>query len=163
VATLGQQWDNRFWAMAVIWMVGSLIIWNLKRFHICAAYVLAFFFFAFERALFMPDSTPLWNRFVIEIAPITGPMYQLFIFFMITDPKTTVHGRRAQMFVAFLVAFAEHVLRLAGNIHAPYYALFAVGPVMNLIDIWWTSRNQPAQLQEVQSQEAQREAALRTA
>ena len=25
-----------------------------------------------------------------EVAPITGPMYQLFIFFMITDPKTTV-------------------------------------------------------------------------
>ena len=29
-----------------------------------------------------------------EIAPITGPMYQLFIFFMITDPRTVVRGRQ---------------------------------------------------------------------
>lgn len=142
VSTLSFQWDNRIWAMAIIWTLGSIIIWNLKRFHICAAYVAAFFAFALERAIFSDSTMPFSSRFFVEIAPITGPMYQLFIFFMITDPKTTVHGRRAQMFVAFLVAFAEHVLRLNGNIHAPYYALFVVGPITNLIEIWWTSRKQ---------------------
>ena len=62
-------------------------------------------------------------------------MYQLFIFFMITDPPTTVKGHRAQMLVAFLIALVECGLRLTGSyfaIHAPYYALFTVGPIANL-------------------------------
>jgi len=76
-----------------------------------------------------------------EAAPITGPMYQLFIFFMITDPKTTVRSSRwAQAFVGFLVALAEMFLRLAENVHAPYYALFIVGPTANLIEIYLTPR-----------------------
>ena len=37
-------------------------------------------------------------------------MYQLFIFFMITDPKTTVRPKWAQCLVAFLVAAVEAIL-----------------------------------------------------
>jgi hypothetical protein len=85
------------------------------------------------------------HSFWAEVAPITGPMYQLFIFFMITDPKTTVRSSRwAQGAVAFLVALAETVLRLAENVHAPYYALFIVGPAANLVEIYLTSRRKPA-------------------
>ena len=70
-----------------------------------------------------------------EVAPITGPMYQLFIFFMITDPKTTVRPFWGQCLVAFLVAAVECLFRLLQWVHAPYYALFVVGPTANLIDI----------------------------
>lgn len=139
IATLDQQWDNRSWAMLVIWVVGSLIIWNLKRFHICATYVLSFLAFGFLRGLIEHQS---W---LTEILPITGPMYQLFIFFMITDPKTTVRSKWGQCAVAFMVAAVEAVLRLNQNIHAPYFALFIVGPIANLIDIWYSSRKQADQ------------------
>ena len=61
----------------------------------------------------------LWNAFVDEVAPITGPVYQLFIFFMITDPKSTVQGVRPQMAVAASVAAAECVLRLTGQRPCP--------------------------------------------
>jgi Na+-translocating ferredoxin:NAD+ oxidoreductase RnfD subunit len=134
MATLSVQWDNRLWAMLVIWALGSFIIWNLKRFHICATYVLSYIFFTAVR------SAVTGQPFLAELAPITGPMYQLFVFFMITDPKTTVTSKRGQCAVAFFVAFAEMVLRLNQNIHAPYYALFLVGPIANLIDIWWQER-----------------------
>jgi Na+-translocating ferredoxin:NAD+ oxidoreductase RnfD subunit len=73
-------------------------------------------------------------------------MYQLFIFFMITDPKTTVRTRKGQCLVAFLVAVAEMILRLAQNIHAPYYALAVVGPLAIVTEIWWTSRKKPVVL-----------------
>jgi hypothetical protein len=69
-------------------------------------------------------------------------MYQLFIFFMITDPRTTVKSVRWQCVVAFLVAAMEMILRLANNIHAPYYALTIVGPVAMAIMIWRTSHQQ---------------------
>jgi Na+-transporting NADH:ubiquinone oxidoreductase subunit NqrB len=136
VASLSVQWGNNLWPMLVIWTLGSVIIWRLKRFHICATYVTSFFFFALVRSLITG------HPFLAEAAPITGPMYQLFTFFMITDPKTTVRSKWGQVVVAFLVALAEMILRLAEIVHAPYYALFIVGPTANLIEIWLTSRRQ---------------------
>jgi Na+-translocating ferredoxin:NAD+ oxidoreductase RnfD subunit len=67
-------------------------------------------------------------------------MYQLFIFFMITDPKTTVQTKWGQCVVVFLVALVEMVLRLNESVYAPLYALFLVGPAANLIEIWWHAR-----------------------
>ena len=132
--TLGFEWGNNLYAMLIIWTLGSIIIYRFKRFHITLTYVLSFLVFAWLRSF--------WNggTFSAEIAPITGPMYQLFIFFMITDPKTTVkHSKFAQCFVVFLVATVEMVLRMNENIHAPYFALFIVAPITNLIDIYWLS------------------------
>lgn len=134
VATLSVQWGNSLWAMIVIWALGSVIIWRLKRFHITATYVVSFILFAFVRSLVTG------HTFQAEVAPITGPMYQLFVFFMITDPKTTVRSKAAQCGVAVTVAFVETILRLMQIVHAPYYALFLVGPTANLIEIWLTSR-----------------------
>jgi Na+-translocating ferredoxin:NAD+ oxidoreductase RnfD subunit len=134
VASLSIQWGNYLWPMLVIWVLGSIIIWRLRRFHITATYVISFILFAFLRS-WMTGSP--WQS---EIAPITGPMYQLFIFFMITDPRTTVRSRTGQCVVVFLVALLEMVLRLYQNVYAPYYALFIVGPDALLIEMWVDSR-----------------------
>jgi enediyne biosynthesis protein E5 len=129
VATLSVQWGNSIWPMLIVWVLGALIVYRVKRFHITATYVVSFIALAFLRTAFTGHS------FLAEVAPITGPMYQLFIFFMITDPKTTVKPRWAQCLVAFLIAVVEMILRLAENIHAPYYALAIVGPIANVIEI----------------------------
>jgi len=134
VASLSIQWGNNFLPMVVVWILGSVIIWRLKRFHICLSYVIAFLVFSLVR------SAITGHPWMAEVAPITGPMYQLFIFFMITDPKTTVHTRKGQCAVAVAVAFAEMLFRLTEHVHAPYYALFVVGPIANLVEIWLTSR-----------------------
>jgi len=34
----------------------------------------------------------------------------------------------------------EALLRLNRVVHAPYYALFLVGPVAVFLEIWWTER-----------------------
>jgi hypothetical protein len=136
VAVLSIQWGNNIWPMLVIWVLGSIIIWKLKRFHITLTYVVSFVAFAFVRSLITG------HPWLAEVAPITGPMYQLFIFFMITDPKTTVRSSKlAQAVVVFVVAVVETIFRLMEIVHAPYYALFIVGPTANLIEIWLTSRN----------------------
>ncbi len=130
ISTLTIQFGNSIGAMLVIWTLGSIIVGRLKRFHQCATYVVSFFAFAAVRALI--QGTSYWA----QVAPITGPMYQLFTFFMITDPKTTVRGKKGQMLVVFLVALLEAILRLNNNTHAPYYALFFVGPIANALEIW---------------------------
>jgi Na+-translocating ferredoxin:NAD+ oxidoreductase RnfD subunit len=128
------QWGNFKWPLLVIWILGSIIIYRAKRFHISATYVLSFFAFAFLRSWITGDA---WQA---EVAPITGPMYQLFVFFMITDPKTTVKSKKWQCVVVFLVAFVEMLLRLNQVVHAPLYALFLVGPAAMLIEIWREAR-----------------------
>ena len=134
MAGLSIQWGNYKAPLIVIWVLGSIIIYRARRFHISATYVVSFFVFAFLRSWITGDP---WAS---EIAPITGPMYQLFVFFMITDPKTTVKSKLGQCVVAFLVAFAEFIFRLMQVVYAPFYALFFVGPTANLIEIWWESR-----------------------
>jgi Na+-translocating ferredoxin:NAD+ oxidoreductase RnfD subunit len=134
VATLSIQWGNNVWPMLVIWVLGSIIIYRVHRFNITATYVLSFLAFAFLR------SWITGHPWLAEVAPITGPMYQLFIFFMITDPKTTVRSRTGQCIVAFLIALVEMVMRLNQIIYAPFYALFFVGPAAFLLEMWIDSR-----------------------
>src|SRR5882757_3105131 len=122
VATLSIQWGNYLLPMVIIWILGSIIIMRVHRFNITGTYVASFIAFAFLRS-WMTGSP--WQS---EIAPITGPMYQLFIFFMISDPKTTVRSRTGQCVVVFVVALIEMVLRLEQVVYAPFYALFIVGP-----------------------------------
>jgi enediyne biosynthesis protein E5 len=138
MATLSIQWGNAVWPMLVIWVLGSIIIWRVRRFHICATYVLSFLAFALLR------SWITGNPWLSEVAPLTGPMYQLFTFFMVTDPKTTVRSKRGQILVVFLVALVEMILRLMQSIYAPFYALFLVGPAANLVEIWRDSRKPEA-------------------
>lgn len=134
VASLSIQWGNYLLPMVVIWILGSVIIWRLRRFHITGIYVASFVVFAFLRSWI--TGSP-WQS---EIAPITGPMYQLFIFFMITDPKTTVRSRKWQCVVVVLIALVEMLMRLQQIVYAPFYALFIVGPTAMLIEIWMDSR-----------------------
>ncbi len=134
VTLLSIQWGNAVAPMAVIWLLGFAIVWRVGRLHISATYVASFLMFSFVRT--MITGTP-W---LANVAPITGPMYQLFIFFMVTDPKTTVRSTRGQCIVVFLVALVEMFLRLAEVIYAPFYALFLVGPLALLCEDMIDSR-----------------------
>jgi len=129
VTVLSIQWGNVLAPMVIIWLLGSVIVWRVGRAHISATYVVSFLFFSWVTSLI--TGTP-WTA---TVAPITGPMYQLFIFFMVTDPKTTVRSKFWQCVVVVLVAFVEMIFRLNQVLYAPFYALFIVGPIAMLIDL----------------------------
>ena len=139
VAGLSIQWGNYLLPMLVIWVLGSVIVWRVQRFHITFTYVVSFVVFGLMRSWL--TGSP-WQS---EIAPITGPMYQLFIFFMVTDPKTTVRSKKWQCVVVFLVAVAEMIMRMNQIVYAPFYALFIVGPTAMLVEIWLDSRRENAE------------------
>ncbi|MDA1264897.1 MAG: hypothetical protein O2816_07460 [Planctomycetota bacterium] len=137
---LTHEWGNSLGANLVIWSVGLIVVHRAKLLHVTLVYSLSFLALAAARAAVFPDA-----RFLTEAAPLTGPMYQLFVFFMITDPPTVVRGRRGQMLVAFSIAMVEALVRL-GLDHeiawlaplAPAPALFAlaaVGPIAKAIDL----------------------------
>jgi enediyne biosynthesis protein E5 len=134
VAMLSIQWGNNIWSLIVIWLLGSVILWRLRRLHISVTYVASFLILAVIRAWIIHE--PVMS----EISPITGPEYQLFIFFMITDPKTTVRSKAGQCIVAFLVAVLEMFFRLDQSVYAELYALFWIGPLAMLIEMWLDGR-----------------------
>lgn len=134
VAGLSIQWGNNMASLIVIWVLGALILWRAKRFQITATYLVSFFLLGLLRAHITGDP---WQS---EIAPITGPEYQLFMFFMITDPRTTLKSWKGQMIVAVAIAVVEMLLRLDQSVYAPLYALFLVGPPALLIEMWMDAR-----------------------
>ena len=133
VSLLSIQWGNTLWPMVVIWILGTAIVWRVGRLHISATYVASFLVLSLIRS--GVTGTP-W---LATVAPITGPMYQLFIFFMVTDPKTTVRSTSGQCVVVFAVALVEAILRLAQVVYAPFYALFLVGPAALLFESWMSN------------------------
>jgi hypothetical protein len=135
VSVLSIQWGNAVAPMILIWIIGSVIVWRVRLLHVCLTYVGSFFVFSLVR------SALTGNPWLSAVAPITGPMYQLYVFLMITDPKTQVRSRQGQCAVAFGVALAEMLLRLAEVVYAPFYAMFLVGPPAMVLDIWLASRS----------------------
>ncbi len=129
VAGLSTQWGSNFAAMSVIWALGLVIVYRAKRFHVSITYVISFIILAYVRSLITG------NTFLAELSPLTGPMYQLFVFFMVTDPPTSVSTRKGRILVVILVAVVEFILRLNDFIYAPFYALFLVGPLARYLDL----------------------------
>lgn len=133
-AVLSIQWGNNMWAMFVIWIIGLVSLWKINRLNIALTYILAFIAFAWVRSIYTGD------LFLAEVAPLTGPMYQLFALFMLTDPKTTVKNPTGQTVVVLVIAFVEMILRLNEFVYAPFYALFLVGPIALIIEDHWGGR-----------------------
>ncbi len=139
VSVLSHQFGNDLTTNLVIWTFGLIIAARVGVLHITLTYVASFLLLNSVRAL------ALGQPVLPEIAPITGPMYQLFVFFMITDPRTVVRGRRRQIVVAVLIAVMEMLIRFASdkgwplatafNVAPAFLALALVGPVAKWLDL----------------------------
>jgi len=152
MSILGGDFGNELGTNLVIWSVGLVIAWRAKILHVTLTYLVAFVAFALLRS----SITHVPAR--IEIAPVTGPMYQLFLFFMVTDPRTTVSTRRGRILVAIVIAAVECAIRLGNDFDfsirlpnghdLPLFAIFRpapsmfaltiVGPAAMLLDLWRT-------------------------
>jgi Na+-translocating ferredoxin:NAD+ oxidoreductase RnfD subunit len=139
VSVLSHQFGNDLTTNLVIWAFGLIIAARVGVIHITLTYVASFLLLNSVRA------AALGMPVLPEIAPITGPMYQLFVFFMITDPRTVVRGRQRQIVVAVLIALMETLIRFgsdrgwplptAFNAAPAILALATVGPVAKWLDL----------------------------
>jgi Na+-translocating ferredoxin:NAD+ oxidoreductase RnfD subunit len=140
VSVLSHQFGNDLTTNLVIWIFGLIIVARVGVLHITLTYVASFLVLNTLRA------TVLGQPVLPEIAPITGPMYQLFVFFMITDPRTIVRGKQRQILVAVGIAVMEALIRFASdkgwplptafNVAPAFLALALVGPVAKWLDLY---------------------------
>jgi enediyne biosynthesis protein E5 len=139
VSVLSHQFGNDVVTNLIIWTFGLIIAARVNVLHITLTYVISFL------ALNSLRAAALGQALLPELAPITGPMYQLFLFFMITDPRTIVKGKRPQIVVTVIIAMVEMLIRLASdrgwplptafNAAPALIALFLVGPVAKFVDL----------------------------
>jgi Na+-transporting NADH:ubiquinone oxidoreductase subunit NqrB len=139
VSVLSHQFGNDLTTNLVIWIFGLIVVARVGVLHITLTYVASFLLLSSARALAFGQPV------LPEIAPITGPMYQLFVFFMITDPRTIVKGRQRQIIVAVVIAVMEALIRFASdkgwplptafNVAPAFLALALVGPVAKWLDL----------------------------
>ena len=151
VSVLSHQWGNDVATNLVIWTFGLVIAARVRVVHITLTYLVSFL------ALNSLRAALLHQPILPEIAPITGPMYQLFVFFMITDPRTIVREKRWQMVVAVIIALLETAIRFASdqgwplptafNVGPAFLALAIVAPIAKAIDLWKRSRSPSARTQ----------------
>ncbi len=139
MAILSHQWGNHPSAVAIVFGVGMLVVWRARLLHITGTYLACFVALAALRSLI--NGHPLQA----EIAPVTGPMYTLLMFFMLTDPRTVVATRRGRVAVVVIIALLECLIRLLPLVHAPalepllrappIFALAIVGPIAKWLDL----------------------------
>lgn len=140
VTILSHEWGNDWGIVLTLWCVGMIVVTRAKVWHLTLGYLAMFCALAWVRTLFNGQTL------AAEIGPVTGPMYTLFLFFMVTDPKTIVKGRAKQMLVLSVIALAECAIRMAADLEylspnsslavAPgMFALFFVGAPALLWDL----------------------------
>ncbi|HPF13664.1 MAG: RnfABCDGE type electron transport complex subunit D [Planctomycetes bacterium] len=149
-AILSHEWSNQLATNLLLWAYGLVVVSRAKVLHVTLAYAASFALFAALRGwMHAEDARTFASTFNAEIGPLTGPMYQLFCFFMVTDPPTTVSTKRGRIFVAFLVALAEHLIRVGVEDGVSWlmpfapapalFALFFVGPVAMVVSLEWNA------------------------
>lgn len=142
---LTHEFGNHLGANMVIWSVGLLIVARAGLLHVTAAYALSFVALAWLRATLLPN-----HQFLTEVAPLTGPMYQLFVFFMITDPPTVLRSRKGRIVVAILIAITEAAMRVGLDYEVGFLAPLAPAPALAslaivgpIAKVWELSRTAP--------------------
>jgi enediyne biosynthesis protein E5 len=130
VAGLGKQWTNMPMVMVVVFFVGFMVAARLRRLDLVLTYTLAYAFLSWYRSESI--GVPLFA----EWGQAFGPAFQLFIFFMITDPKTSPATRSGRVAYALTIAVLEHGFKLLRNQNAPFFALFLTSPLAILANGW---------------------------
>lgn len=145
MAILSHEWSNSLFAVGLVFAIGFAVARKARLTHISGTYLAAFVVLGVVRSFITGHSI------AGTLAPATGPMYLLFVFFMITDPRTVVSTVRGRVVVAILIALCEFAIRLTDldALHVPQlefllrapplFALAIVGPIAKLIDIRRTS------------------------
>lgn len=115
-----KQWTNGFGIMLFILVLGMAAAYAARRLDTVLAFIAGYLLFASIR------HWGFGEPFYYSFGPMLGASFQLFTFFMITDPKTTPPTRKIRIIAALLIAFVDSALRLNAITNSLFYASFWV-------------------------------------
>jgi len=129
-----KQWTNGYEVMVLILLLGFVASYSAKRLDTVLAFLVSFVVFALGRSVFF-DHPWLWS-----LGPVLGASFQLFTFFMITDPKTTPPTRKARIWFAVAIAFIDAIMRVLSITNSLFYAAFWVTLLVGIPYRYWRSK-----------------------
>ncbi len=132
-------WGGSPAGLAAAALAGLIVIVLAGRLTIVASYAASFlcgaWFLHAGRGMSVPAA----------VAPMAGPLFPIFAFFMVPDPRTTPSGTRGAALFGVLLGAAQTLLRAAGAFYAPFYALFLLTLSRGVFpDAFAASARQPA-------------------
>lgn len=115
------QWGGSWQIVALVFVLGSVICWRAKKLPLVLAFGATWVAGALLRAQVshMPAEITLY-------AQLSGGAFWLFLFFMITDPKTSPPSARGQVAFGVAVGLVDIWLQLNTAVFSVFYALFIV-------------------------------------
>lgn len=136
VVTTPKQWTNDITVMTIILVLGSIAAYVANRLDTVVAFVSGYFVFGFIRHFFFNE--PL----LFALGPMMGASFQLFAFFMLTDPKTTPSKSSARILLACCVAAVDAWLRIHAVTNSLFYSAFIVTLLFGAPYRWLLMRRQ---------------------
>ncbi|MBG9794379.1 membrane protein [Paenibacillus dendritiformis] len=135
-----KQWTNGIEIMLMIMILGILVCYLANRLDTVLTFFGSFTLFAVIRHFMF--GVPLFAA----LGPLMGAGFQLFAFFMMTDPKSTPTTRKARILFAFLVALMDAVYRIQRVPNSQFYALFTLSLIFIIPYRYWISRKTSKEL-----------------
>lgn len=114
------EFDVSIYSIFHVMSFGILAVYFGKTWRVTLGYVTGLFLFSAILSLLKADP------FVYFLGPEIGAIGMIFMFLMITDPKTTPKNAGPQYVFGFAVAGVLYLLRWNELIYANYFALFLV-------------------------------------
>lgn len=118
------QWGGS-WAMSIFIATAalSLFVFRVGRGWLIVSFLLFYALQTALRAWFMRAHLPPEMLF---LGTLSTPPFFLFVFYMMTDPKTSPTSRRGQVYTALAVTLIDLYLHTQGSVFTFFYAAFAV-------------------------------------
>ena len=120
------RWGGSLGPMLAIACLGLVVVWRARRADVSLTYVAVFVLGVLVRSWYTGASV------ATVAAPMTGAAFQLFTFFMISDPMTTPETVRGRVSYAVVLALFDTALRHNQVEFAPFYALFVISGALPL-------------------------------
>jgi tetratricopeptide (TPR) repeat protein/Na+-translocating ferredoxin:NAD+ oxidoreductase RnfD subunit len=120
VSVQGGRWGGGAAGAALVAMLGLLTVYRANRLGLALTYIGGYIGFAALR------SALTGAQFAALCGPVTGASFQLFAFFMATDPKTTPDRLRSQCAFGAGLGLLDNALRHVRLLYAPFFALICL-------------------------------------
>ena len=126
----GSQWGGDFRFAVVIFAIGLVTMWRIKRLTLILGWLSGYFVMAMLRMAVGQGGL------IFALGPWTGAEFSLFTFVMIPDPKTTPGEKNAQAWFGIALGIVDGVFRLSEVRYSMFFSLFilcAIRPWFGLI------------------------------
>jgi enediyne biosynthesis protein E5 len=114
----GSQWGGDFRFAVVIFAIGLITMWRIKRLPLILGWLSGYFVMAMLRMAVGQGGL------IFALGPWTGAEFSLFTFVMIPDPKTTPGDRNGQAWFGVGLGIIDGIFRLLEIRYSMFYALF---------------------------------------